>query len=92
MDQAFPLRFYMLQPIKNWTVGRPGNKAMCDMHQSYYYSHSVPSTLDCGYCLAGNTKVIMLECANTGGEGNFRLMAVGGSDKPQELQVNEISH
>ena len=26
--QAFPLRFRILQAIKNWTVGRPGNKAM----------------------------------------------------------------
>ena len=27
MDQAFPLHFCILQAIKNWTVGRPGNKA-----------------------------------------------------------------
>ena len=26
-SQAFPLRFCTLQAIKNWTVGRPGNKA-----------------------------------------------------------------
>ena len=25
--QAFPLRFCILQAIKNWTVGRPGNEA-----------------------------------------------------------------
>ena len=65
---------------------------MCDVHHGYYYSFSVPSTLDCGYCLAGNTKVITLECANTGGEGNFRLMAADGSDGPQEPQVSKISH
>ena len=30
MDQAFPLYFCILQLIKNWTVGRPGNEAtMC---------------------------------------------------------------
>ena len=28
MDQAFPLRFCILQAIKNWTVGRPGNGAI----------------------------------------------------------------
>ena len=27
MDQAFPLHFCILQVIKNWTVGMPGNKA-----------------------------------------------------------------
>ena len=27
MDQAFPLHFCILQAIKNWTVGRPGNEA-----------------------------------------------------------------
>ena len=27
MDQAFPLHFCILQAIKNWTVGRPRNKA-----------------------------------------------------------------
>ena len=27
MDQAFPLHFCILQAIKNWTVGRPGNVA-----------------------------------------------------------------
>ena len=26
--QAFPLRFCILQAIKNWTVGRPGNEVM----------------------------------------------------------------
>ena len=29
MDQAFPLRFFILQVIKNWTVGRPGNETSC---------------------------------------------------------------
>ena len=28
MDQAFPLHFCILQVIKNWTVGRPGNEAI----------------------------------------------------------------
>ena len=32
--------------------------------------------------------MITLVCANTGGEGNFRLMGVNRSDGPQELQVN----
>ena len=27
LDQAFPLRFCILQAIKNWTVGGPGNEA-----------------------------------------------------------------
>ena len=27
MDQVFPLQFCILQAIKNWTVGRPGNEA-----------------------------------------------------------------
>ena len=27
MDSAFPLRFFILQAIKSWTVGRPGNEA-----------------------------------------------------------------
>ena len=27
MDQAFPFHFCILQVIKNWTVGRPGNEA-----------------------------------------------------------------
>ena len=27
MDQELPLRFCILQVSKNWTVGRPGNKA-----------------------------------------------------------------
>ena len=31
MDQVFPLRFYILQAIKNWTVGRSGNKAICTL-------------------------------------------------------------
>ena len=26
MDKAFPLHFCMLQVIKNWTMGRPGNE------------------------------------------------------------------
>ena len=26
MDQAFPLRFCILQAIKNWMVERPGNE------------------------------------------------------------------
>ena len=34
--------------------------------------------------------MITLECANTGGEGNFRLMGVDKSDRPQELQVNTL--
>ena len=44
MDQAFPLRFCILQAIKNWTVGRPGNKATfdydrhCDLGIIYRYS------------------------------------------------------
>ena len=27
MDQAFPLRLCILQAIKSWMVGRPGNEA-----------------------------------------------------------------
>ena len=34
--------------------------------------------------------MITLECANTGGEGNFRLMGVDTGDRPQELQVNKF--
>ena len=36
MEQAFPLRFCILQVIKNWTVGRPGNKAN---QTPLYHSH-----------------------------------------------------
>ena len=32
LDQAFPLRFCMLQAIKSWMEGRPGNKANVTPH------------------------------------------------------------
>ena len=30
IDQAFPICFCVLQAIKHWTVGRPGNEATLD--------------------------------------------------------------
>ena len=38
MDQAFPLRFCILQAIKNWTVGRPGNEATTEAHTDQHTS------------------------------------------------------
>ena len=32
MDQSFPLCFCILQAIKNWMVGRPGNEAIFLLH------------------------------------------------------------
>ena len=32
MEQAFPLHFCILQAIKNWTAGRPGNEANLILH------------------------------------------------------------
>ena len=37
-DQAFPLRFCILKAIKNWTVGRPGNKATTEAHTDQHAS------------------------------------------------------
>ena len=34
MDQAFPLHFCILSLIKNWMVGRPGNKASVCAHNN----------------------------------------------------------
>ena len=33
--QAFPLHFCILQPIKNWMVGRPGNEANSSPHEAH---------------------------------------------------------
>ena len=35
MGQAFPLSFCILQTIKNWTMGRPGNEATVIVHMTY---------------------------------------------------------
>ena len=37
MDQAFPLCFCILQAIKNWMMGRPGNEASIYMFQILYW-------------------------------------------------------
>ena len=61
--------------------------SFCSVVVTVHYSHLVPSVLDCGYCLAGSTKAVTIECCNTGGEGNFQLTCGGGNDEPQQTQV-----
>ena len=40
MEQAFPLCFCILEAIKNWTVGRPGNEARIRAREPcYYHTH-----------------------------------------------------
>ena len=46
MDQAFPLCFFTLQPIKSWMVGRPGNDTLS--HTAYHHVvsfRSIPGPL-----------------------------------------------
>lgn len=35
---------------------------------------SVPSILDCGYCLVGGNKTVSLKCLNVGGPGRFCIL------------------
>ncbi|XP_065830751.1 deleted in lung and esophageal cancer protein 1-like [Oscarella lobularis] len=37
-------------------------------------SLSLPTNLDCGYCLVGGRKIVEIECCNTGGKGKFRVL------------------
>lgn len=33
----------------------------------------MPQELDCGHCLAGDSKTVVMKCDNFGGEGSFKL-------------------
>ena len=54
MDQAFPPVFAVLQPIKIWTVGRPGNEERFDINHMvnwtipYLFVFLLTETLDGG--------------------------------------------
>ena len=41
IHQAFPLCLYVLQVIKNWSQGRPGNKARRSWNGTIYMHHLV---------------------------------------------------
>ena len=47
----------------------------------------VPQELDCGHCLAGHTKTVVMRCDNFGGEGNFKLFPMDTPDKESQEQV-----
>jgi len=40
----------------------------------------VPSVLDCGGCLAGDSKSWSIKCVNFGGEGSFKIMETGSME------------
>ena len=51
----------------------------------------MPQELDCGHCLAGDTKTVLMKCDNFGGEGSFKLLPVDNT--PQETnQVSVYQH
>ena len=45
----------------------------------HYTLPIVPQELDCGHCLAGDTKTVLMKCDNFGGEGSFKLLPVDGT-------------
>ena len=47
MDQASPLHFCILQVIKNWMVGRPGNEA-----NIYVHSQQLTDSLTGSHCIS----------------------------------------
>ena len=49
--------------------------------------YAVPQELDCGHCLAGRTKTVVMRCDNFGGEGKFKLFPLDTSDKESQEQV-----
>lgn len=50
--------------------------------------HIVPSVLDCGSCLVGNSKVWSTQCTNFGGEGKFKLLL---PDKSEQDDMDTVS-
>ena len=58
---------------------------------------SVPSVLDCGSCLDGDSKKWTTQCVNFGGEGRFKLMLPTQKDdialvSPHDRQVYILAH
>ena len=47
---------------------------------------TVPQELDCGHCLAGHTKTVVMKCDNFGGEGNFKLFPI---DTPPDQECQD---
>ena len=46
----------------------------------------MPQELDCGHCLAGDSKTVVVKCDNFGGEGSFKLHPLDGTPGSQEDQ------
>ena len=51
-------------------------------------SSAVPEVIDCGCCLVGGEKVLLLECENRGGEGSFWMRE--DTDTRQHTLHNEV--
>lgn len=53
----------------------------------------MPRDLDCGHCLAGDSKTVVMKCDNFGGEGSFKLISnEEDSDNKNEEKVSLRIH
>ena len=50
-------------------------------------SISVPQEVDCGHCLAGESKTVIMKCDNFGGEGSFKLSSLDSPDHADQENV-----
>lgn len=52
----------------------------------------MPQVLECGHCLAGDSKTVVMKCDNFGGEGNFKLFPLDEAGHGSQEQVHVTIH